>query len=306
MFDHAIVFVPASGSEPELPGSTNQANIHVRVISPGWIMAAGRWLLKKRRTQEEVSDLQRHRFFTAKFVNSPWPNLDRRGIKQKTISRLAHASQSFVSFTPAMPKKYAKSAEVRQECVCLAKPSLDLFRAWRLWDLEKPFSLTFVTKGKRGTTDYESAVMASHIEDLMDGFPATSPQSQRKKGRNSDAQSHKEAEACAPRTGLSIHSPMSMIDAAVGICATGRASSGTTVDQIAAIADVSPRTFSRYFATKDAMRAGLIDDAIDLAAVELARQPSDISHFEALRRCVCLDVQRHEVRATRSSLPPTG
>jgi AcrR family transcriptional regulator len=74
-----------------------------------------------------------------------------------------------------------------------------------------------------------------------------------------------------------------LIDAAVELC-DRQGFERTTVDQIAAIADVSPRTFSRYFATKDAIALALIDDAIDLAAVELARQPSDIDHFEAMRR----------------------
>ena len=74
-----------------------------------------------------------------------------------------------------------------------------------------------------------------------------------------------------------------LIDAAVELCER-QGFERTTVDQIAAIADVSPRTFSRYFATKDAIALALIDDALDIAAVELARQPADISHFEALRR----------------------
>ena len=74
-----------------------------------------------------------------------------------------------------------------------------------------------------------------------------------------------------------------LIDAAVELC-DRQGFERTTVDQIAAIADVSPRTFSRYFATKDAIALALIDDALDVAAVELARQPSDIGHFEALRR----------------------
>ncbi len=74
-----------------------------------------------------------------------------------------------------------------------------------------------------------------------------------------------------------------LIDAAVELCER-QGFERTTVDQIAAIADVSPRTFSRYFATKDAIAFALIDEAINLAAVELARQPLDINHFEALRR----------------------
>jgi len=74
-----------------------------------------------------------------------------------------------------------------------------------------------------------------------------------------------------------------LLDAAVELC-DRQGFERTTVDQIAAIAEVSPRTFSRYFATKDAIAFALIDDAIDLAALELARQPVELNHFEALRR----------------------
>ncbi len=72
-----------------------------------------------------------------------------------------------------------------------------------------------------------------------------------------------------------------LIDAAVELCER-QGFERTTVDQIAAIADVSPRTFSRYFATKDAIALALIDDAVDRAAAELERQPADIGHLEAL------------------------
>jgi AcrR family transcriptional regulator len=74
-----------------------------------------------------------------------------------------------------------------------------------------------------------------------------------------------------------------LIDAAVGLCER-QGFDGTTVDQIAAIADVSPRTFSRYFATKDALALALVDEILENAAAELALQPRELSHMDALRR----------------------
>ncbi|MGZ5392589.1 MAG: TetR family transcriptional regulator, partial [Mycobacterium sp.] len=74
-----------------------------------------------------------------------------------------------------------------------------------------------------------------------------------------------------------------LIDAAVGLC-DSQGFDSTTVDQIAAIAEVSPRTFSRYFATKDAIALALADEVLDRTAVELARQPRELNHFDALLR----------------------
>lgn len=74
-----------------------------------------------------------------------------------------------------------------------------------------------------------------------------------------------------------------LIDAAIELCHR-QGFERTTVDQIAAVADVSPRTFSRYFATKDAVVLAFIDDVLEMVALEIARQPADISHLEALLR----------------------
>jgi AcrR family transcriptional regulator len=57
----------------------------------------------------------------------------------------------------------------------------------------------------------------------------------------------------------------------------------TTVEQIAAAADVSPRTFSRYFATKEAVILTLIEDFTDEVTVELAAVPPETGPLEALR-----------------------
>ncbi|MGA5543743.1 TetR/AcrR family transcriptional regulator [Mycobacterium sp. NPDC051198] len=74
-----------------------------------------------------------------------------------------------------------------------------------------------------------------------------------------------------------------LIEAAIDLC-DRHGFENTTVEQIAAVADVSPRTFSRYFATKDAVVLAFVDEVIESVAVELTAQPADIGHLEAVYR----------------------
>jgi AcrR family transcriptional regulator len=88
-----------------------------------------------------------------------------------------------------------------------------------------------------------------------------------------------------------------LIDAAVQLC-DKQGFEGTTVDQIAAVAEVSPRTFSRYFTTKDAVILALIDDMVDAIAVQLRTQPPHLSELEAL-----LAAHIAMVKATATATP---
>jgi AcrR family transcriptional regulator len=93
-----------------------------------------------------------------------------------------------------------------------------------------------------------------------------------------------------------------LMDAAIDLC-NRQGFDRTTVDQIAAVADVSPRTFSRYFATKEAVVLALIDDTVEMAAVELSRQPADIHHLEAVFRAY-VGMYRNTKSATPTGLTP--
>ena len=74
-----------------------------------------------------------------------------------------------------------------------------------------------------------------------------------------------------------------IVDVAARLCAQ-QGYEKTTVDQIAEAADVSPRTFSRYFPNKEAVVGALIEETSEHVAHALIRQPRDITEHEALVR----------------------
>ncbi len=74
-----------------------------------------------------------------------------------------------------------------------------------------------------------------------------------------------------------------LIDAAMDLCLK-QGYEQTTVEQIASSADVSPRTFSRYFPTKDAVFLTLIDDYAHVVAGELETVDPKVGPLEAMRQ----------------------
>lgn len=74
-----------------------------------------------------------------------------------------------------------------------------------------------------------------------------------------------------------------LVDAAVKLCLE-HGYGDTTVEQIAAAAEVSPRTFSRYFPTKEAVVVAVIEDLTNAAAAELATIPRSVPPLSAIAR----------------------
>jgi AcrR family transcriptional regulator len=74
-----------------------------------------------------------------------------------------------------------------------------------------------------------------------------------------------------------------LIEAALALC-DRQGFEATTVEQIAAAVDISPRTFNRYFATKEEVVLGPIEDMVTAVVAALDKQPRTGNEIEALCR----------------------
>jgi len=74
-----------------------------------------------------------------------------------------------------------------------------------------------------------------------------------------------------------------LIEAALALC-DRQGFAATTVEQISAAVDISPRTFNRYFATKEEVVLGPIEDMVRAVVAALEDQPRTGNEIEALCR----------------------
>jgi AcrR family transcriptional regulator len=89
------------------------------------------------------------------------------------------------------------------------------------------------------------------------------------------------ADALGLRERKKLRTRATLVDVATRLCAQ-QGYENTTVDQIAGAAEVSPRTFSRYFPNKEAVIGALIEETSEQVAKALARQSHGITEHEAL------------------------
>lgn len=170
MFDHAIVFVPASGSEPEL---WIDATAQFSRVGDLPRMDYGRWALvveDHNAALKKIPEFTAQQNFHRERREFTLPEFGLASIRE-TDEQLGPREAEYREFYSGDAKEIREGSEKYVKNAYLAD-SLIALEHGDLSDLEKPFSLTFVTKGKRGSTDYESAIMAIRVEDLMDGFPS--------------------------------------------------------------------------------------------------------------------------------------
>ncbi len=187
MFDHAIVFVPASDSEPQLWIDATAQYSRVGDLPDmdydRWALVVEEYSAELKKTPEITAAQNFHRELREFTLAEFGPATIR-----ETDEQVGPREADFRAFYRGDAKEIREGSEKYVKNAYLAD-SLTALEHGDLSDLEKPFSLTFLTQGKRGTTDYESAVMAIRVEDLMGDFPSyfTTSASEEKEAEKEDA-----------------------------------------------------------------------------------------------------------------------
>jgi transglutaminase-like putative cysteine protease/tetratricopeptide (TPR) repeat protein len=169
MFDHAIVYVPASASHPELWIDATAQYSQVGTLP--W-MDYGRWALivgdkddplKKIPAITATENIHRElRDFT--FAEYGMANI------VETDEETGPEEADYRGYYSGDSKTVNEASETYVKAVYLAE-SIPTLEHGDLSDLDKPATIKFITKGKRGNTDLNTALAAIRVEALFDSLP---------------------------------------------------------------------------------------------------------------------------------------
>lgn len=169
MFDHAIVYVPKAGSEPEMWIDATAQYSQVGTLP--W-MDYGRWALvisDKTEALKQIPNLiaaqNVHReireFKLAEYGPAQITEIDEEDGPGDADNREYYSGDTKQVHRDS--EAYVKEAYLADALTSLDHPYLN--------DLNKPASIKFVTTGRRGNTDLNTAVAAIRTEALFDHLP---------------------------------------------------------------------------------------------------------------------------------------
>lgn len=198
MFDHAIVYVPAGGSNPELWIDATAEYSQVGTLP--W-MDYGRSALiiagaidSLKRTPELTAEQNVNRelrvFTLPEYGNASIAEID---------DEVGPEEANYRQYYSGDGKEIRKNGEDYVRDMYLAD-SLTSIEHEDLSDLDKPASIKFVTKGRRGSTDLSNAVVAIRTEALFERLPKYFRTPEENQRPASEQSSESDEEKPQPRT----------------------------------------------------------------------------------------------------------
>ena len=200
MFDHAIVYVPATANDPDLWIDATAQYSQVGTLP--WMDYGRSALIVSDKTDslkmtpdltaEQNVDRELRVFTLAEHGNATITEID---------DEIGPGEADNRDFYLGDAKEIRKNSEAYVKDMYLAD-SLTSLDHGDLSDLEKPSSVKFVTKGKRGNTDLTNAIVAVRLEGLFDRLPRyfKTPEKETATGEPIANDHSDESEKTKPRT----------------------------------------------------------------------------------------------------------
>lgn len=169
LFDHAIVYVPAAGADPELWIDATAQYSRVGVLPE---MDYGRWALvvdEKTTSLKKIPDLastQNVHRETREFTLAEYGPA--RIVE--TNSQEGPMEAEYRDYYTGDPKKLRENSEKYVKDAYLADSLISLEKG-DASDLDKPFTVTYTAKGRRGFSDRENAGVYIYPSALISGLP---------------------------------------------------------------------------------------------------------------------------------------